>query len=137
MAVSIGKRKRAGVAPSAIETSPNSSSGGSDTDVRARFQRAFEAKFKPLPENHLKITNDKASNDNLHSESDEDLEDSEDGFGGFSDEDENAVEVIEHGEVQISTDQETGRREMKAFMVRNSHVDMHCQSRTKLRRSVV
>ena len=43
MAMTLGKRKRvANVASAADEN------GSSDDDARARFQRAFEAKFKPL-----------------------------------------------------------------------------------------
>lgn len=83
MAISIGKRKRA--------QREDDSGDGSDAEsaLRALFQKAFEAKFKPLP-----ITETQHHVDD-HSEADEISEDSaeSDEWDGLSDEGE-PVEVI-------------------------------------------
>ncbi|KAI6881953.1 hypothetical protein KC363_g6094 [Hortaea werneckii] len=109
MAISIGKRKRR----DDIEDSKHSSSD--DDDIRARFQKAFEAKFKPLevnekpqkdaaPEQHV------AQDDNQ--DDTDDLEDSD--WSGLSEE-EDGVEVVSHAEAK-PTDDIARQRGAKSFM---------------------
>ena len=81
--------------------------------IRARFQRAFEARFKPL-EVRRPSPQPQVTEDNLEDgEDDEDLEGSD--WSGLSDDD-RPVEVVEHAVIQ-SHDAATVEREKKAFMV--------------------
>lgn len=124
MAVSLGKRKTRGEAE---EPDDNEN----DNDLRARFQRAFEAKFRPLDgsKKSAKLTKQ------VVEEEDESLDDEESGWSGLSDEDEDddledyededddeseqqQIEIIDHGSTQKSEDEDRAY-EKKAFMVRN------------------
>lgn len=108
MAVTLGKRKRR----SDVEES--SDAGASDEDVRTLFQRAFEAKFKPLKKDERTVE-DTVRPDAAVVE--ERLVDSE--WSGLSDDDGDEgqdIVVVEHNLVQTE-DEEAQRREMKAFMV--------------------
>ncbi|KAI6793720.1 hypothetical protein KC332_g17316 [Hortaea werneckii] len=98
MATSIGKRKRR----DDVEDSKHSSSD--DDDIRARFQKAFEAKFKPLEVNE-KPQKDAALEQQVAQEDEQDdsddLEDSD--WSGLSEE-ENGVEVVSHAEAKPTDD---------------------------------
>jgi hypothetical protein len=107
MAIALGKRKRRADA----EGSGDGGNGADDDNVRALFQRAFEAKFKPL---------EKKEKLNEASETDEDSDSGDDGdeddWDGFSDEEEGGtVEVIQHDGGK-NVDDERIRREKKLFM---------------------
>lgn len=110
MATSIGKRKRR----DDVEDSKHSSSD--DDDIRARFQKAFEAKFKPLEVNE-KPQKDAALEQQVAQEDEQDdsddLEDSD--WSGLSEE-ENGVEVVSHAEAK-PTDDIARQRGAKSFMV--------------------
>ena len=110
MAISTGKRKRR----DDVEDANNSNSD--DDDIRARFQKAFEAKFKPLEVNQ-KPQKDAAMEQNVVQEDDQDdsddLEDSD--WSGLSEE-ENGVEVVSHAEAK-PTDDIARQRGAKSFMV--------------------
>jgi hypothetical protein len=101
MAVSIGKRKR----------EQNDDASKDESAMRALFQKAFEAKFKPLPptehQNHL----------DQQSEAEGISEDSEDSgeWGGLSDEDE-SVHIVSHHQFS-SEDQVEQAQERRSFMV--------------------
>ncbi|KAK4622174.1 hypothetical protein CLAFUW4_06530 [Fulvia fulva] len=95
MAVALGKRKRRTI------TEPKPSSHQSDSedeqDARALFQRAFEAKFRPL---------DKPSKPAAEEEIEEPEDDSEDeedwsGLSGDENEDQEEVETIEYAQPSI------------------------------------
>lgn len=102
MTVSLGKRKRKG----AVEE-PQSGSED-EQDLRARFQRAFEAKFRPLEK-------DEPSPAVETPESDHDDDDSEDSdWSGFS-EDSDDVQVVAHQQANGSFP-ETDRTQQKAYM---------------------
>ncbi|KAI7354439.1 hypothetical protein KC354_g11140 [Hortaea werneckii] len=109
MATSIGKRKRR----DDVEDSKHSSSD--DDDIRARFQKAFEAKFKPLEVNE-KPQKDAALEQQVAQEDEQDdsddLEDSD--WSGLSEE-ENGVEVVSHAEAK-PTDDIARQRGAKSFM---------------------
>ncbi|KAI6793091.1 hypothetical protein KC361_g6375 [Hortaea werneckii] len=109
MAISIGKRKRR----DDIEDSKHSSSD--DDDIRARFQKAFEAKFKPLEVNE-KPQKDAAPEQHVAQEDNQDdtddLEDSD--WSGLSEE-EDGVEVVSHAEAK-PTDDIARQRGAKSFM---------------------
>lgn len=120
MAMTIGKRKRS-VPPEDV------ADGSEDEDaMRARFQKAFEKKFKPLEVSKVPAKEiDEESEDSEDFESDDDLEvneeddedDEECDWSGLSD-DENHVEVVDYNATKRSTeDEDTQRREKKAFMV--------------------
>ncbi|RMZ00749.1 hypothetical protein D0860_07870 [Hortaea werneckii] len=109
MAISTGKRKRR----DDVEDANNSNSD--DDDVRARFQKAFEAKFKPLEVNQ-KPQKDAALEQDVVQEDDQDdsddLEDSD--WSGFSEE-EDGVEVVSHTEAKTNDDM-ARQRGAKSFM---------------------
>lgn len=118
MAVALGKRKRredVGRKPDVEESSTDD-----DAAARALFQRAFEAKFRPLEkvekpmDEHTSISDEDDSDD-----SDEDDEDDEDDeWDGLSEKDDEAtpeIEVIQDKPANL-IDRDQQRREMKAFM---------------------
>ncbi|KAI7557491.1 hypothetical protein KC317_g11590, partial [Hortaea werneckii] len=109
MAISTGKRKRR----DDVEDANNSNSD--DDDIRARFQKAFEAKFKPLEVNQ-KPQKDAALEQDVVQEDDQDdsddLNDSD--WSGISEE-EDGVEVISHAEAKPSDDM-ARQRGAKSFM---------------------
>lgn len=100
MAVTLGKRKRR---PEVTREEPpakvrsSSESEEDDDTARALFQRAFEAKFKPL---EIKKIEPKAEDEADELEDDEDLESD---WSGLS-EDEDAIEVIEHSQPNVNSD---------------------------------
>ncbi|KAK5167404.1 pre-rRNA processing and 40S ribosomal subunit assembly [Saxophila tyrrhenica] len=99
MAASSGKRKR-----------DNSNDDSEDEGaLRARFQKAFEAKFRPLD---IKKPSPPPEPDEDDHEDDEESEASD--WEGLSD-DEREVEVIQHGSAR-SPDAMAIEREKKAFM---------------------
>lgn len=101
MAVSIGKRKR----------EQNDDDSEDESGMRSLFQKAFEAKFKPLlpteHQNHL----------DQQSEAEEISEDSADSdeWDGLSDEDE-SVQIVSHHQF-LSEDQVAQTQERRSFMV--------------------
>lgn len=104
MAVSIGKRKR---------QEDEDESGNSVEDevaMRALFQRAFEAKFKPLERSNAALRETERNEET----SDIEVEDESD-WSGLS-EDEELRETIHHDASQDSG-HDVQRRERKAFMV--------------------
>lgn len=118
MAVSIGKRKREHDDDGANADSEDESA------MRALFQRAFEAKFKPLPPAEVPNRIDQLSESN---DSREDSADSEE-WDGLSDEDE-SVEVICIN--QPSSDAHLDlARERRTFMVRprTRHIEPHANA---------
>lgn len=110
MAVTLGKRKRR----EQIRDECDRSSG--EEDARALFQRAFEAKFKPLEEKPVEAS----PIADAHEAEDDDFESD---WVGLS-EDEGIVQVIEHAVTNDTLDEE-GRAEMKAFMVRMRHISFY------------
>ncbi|KAI7281328.1 hypothetical protein KC345_g4202 [Hortaea werneckii] len=109
MAISTGKRKRR----DDVEDANHGNSD--DDDIRARFQRAFEAKFKPLEVNQ-KPQKDAALEQDVVQEDDQDdsdgLDDSH--WSGISEE-EDGVEVVSHAEAKRSDDM-ARQRGAKSFM---------------------
>jgi len=107
--VTLGKRKRR-AEPRDVDDQDNS---GDEEDLRSRFQKAFEAKFRPLDKTkssapakpEIPEASDSASSD-------------EDGWSGLS-EDNETIEIVSHSAVN-DADHEAQRREMKAYMVNNS-----------------
>jgi len=115
MAVMLGKRKRR----VNISDSGQQSDELGDDDLKARFQRAFEAKFRPLEA----VTSFKnaASAPELRSESDsdddhDDGEEDDDRWSGLSSENDEIVEVVRHDAVD-RIDPETQRQAMRSYMV--------------------
>lgn len=112
MAVTLGKRKRRADAESGSSARRSRSESDEDDDTaRALFQRAFEAKFKPLEKSTRPVSDDE--DDEEDGQSGE--EDAESDWSGVSDE-ENAVEVVEHSQPEFNRDDE-GNSGKKAFMV--------------------
>lgn len=99
MAVKLGKRKRSEVATKEQPPAPQSDSDSDDdrATARALFQKAFEARFKPLEIKPVE------QNDALDEEpeDEEDTESRSDWSGITSDEDE--IEVIEHVQPDIDS----------------------------------
>ena len=112
MAVSIGKRKRG--------SDPEADGDGLEDEgaLRARFQRAFEAKFKPLE--RVEPIPSKAD-DEISDEEDEGADESD--WSGLSDEAE-AVVVVQHGSTEYD-EQYSRRQDKKEFMVRIQNVKRH------------
>lgn len=102
MAASIGKRKR--------QTDDNGSEDGSEDEqaLRARFQKAFETKFKPLsPSEHpTQIEEPEPIEEDSESEGSE--------WDGLSDEDV-LVQVVDH-HIPRGEDQLNEKYERKSFM---------------------
>ena len=110
--MSLGKRKR-----HAEADNEQSSSSGSEDDatMRALFQRAFEAKFKPLPQEKAPVVDLKPE---LHDNANTDDGDSD--WSGFTAENSDGdvdedVEVFQHSNVS-DYDREQHKRELKAYM---------------------
>nr|POE53844.1 uncharacterized protein c3f10.08c [Quercus suber] len=104
----LGKRKRR-VSSRAVKNEEYDPSN--DDDMRARFQKAFEAKFKPLPQlaRPANIPSAEELPPNV-----EDNDDESD-WDGLSSAEEEIVEVINH-HTDHDSNQEEQKREMKAFM---------------------
>jgi len=115
MAVMLGKRKRR----ADISDSGQQIDAPGDEDLRARFQRAFEAKFRPLggvtPLKSAVSAPDLSSESNSDGDDDDDDdEDGEDRWSGLSDNDE-LVEVIRHD--AVNRHPETQSHAMRSYMV--------------------
>lgn len=111
MAVTLGKRKRQTEAKPDIrkKCDHNDSEDEDEGTARALFQRAFEAKFKPLETKPKPI--EEPSEDEVDDESDGDS-----AWNGLSeDEEETQVEIVQHAEPTISDDMDR-IFERKAFM---------------------
>lgn len=107
MAVSLGKRKR-----TAPKTDQASDSGEDEQDLRSRFQRAFEAKFRPLETTALEPT--KLDAEESNEERSGASEDSD--WSGFSgDDQDDRVEVIAHA-VANGSFPELDRSQQRAYM---------------------
>ncbi|KAF1831197.1 hypothetical protein BDW02DRAFT_601001 [Decorospora gaudefroyi] len=118
MAPTLGKRKR--VTREELErpsrsASPSSGSGEDSgaEDLQAIFQRAFEAKFKPLP---IEPKKPKIEETRIEEE-DEDSEqaEAESDWSGISSADDDAIEVIEYNPT-LSTYSPSETTEKKVFM---------------------
>jgi hypothetical protein len=105
MAVSIGKRKRG------QDDDIEGDSSQNEDDIRARFQRAFEAKFAPLPQSKLS----KAETVDEEDVDDEEDDSDESEWGGIE-EDSNTVQVFDH-ESKMGDTSDAVARERKIFMV--------------------
>ncbi|EME82472.1 uncharacterized protein MYCFIDRAFT_138302 [Pseudocercospora fijiensis CIRAD86] len=92
MSATLGKRKRrAEPAKKAAATVDSDSEG--DNEARALFQKAFEAKFKPLEVQPVRDENSDGEDSDDHDNENVDESD----WGGIS-EDEDAVEIVEHAQ---------------------------------------
>ncbi|KAK3067892.1 pre-rRNA processing and 40S ribosomal subunit assembly [Teratosphaeriaceae sp. CCFEE 6253] len=108
MAVALGKRKRH------ERERIDHAEDVEDGDARARFQRAFEAKFKPLRKTEKSSASSKADPPEavLNVVQDEDqISD----WSGLSDEDD-AVEIVEHALAGATASEDLAKQELKAFM---------------------
>ncbi|KAK3652474.1 pre-rRNA processing and 40S ribosomal subunit assembly [Elasticomyces elasticus] len=103
MAVTLGKRKRRDV-PAPDDDQDSADEGA----ARALFQRAFEAKFKPLPES-VKIQPQAAPLEAVELDDEDEASD----WSGLSD-DEAKIEVIKHD--VIDAGEQLTKQELKAFM---------------------
>lgn len=114
MAVALGKRKRTRQEPvKAVEEDVSRSPrpAPDNEDVQAIFRRHFEAQFKPLGE----VKKPKQSeSEPLPSKT---AEEGESDWCGFSEEEEDVVEVIEHS-TTAGIGEAASKHELKAFMVR-------------------
>lgn len=95
MVVTLGKRKRQTEAAKEVVPAPGSDSED-DAKARALFQKAFEAKFKPLDVQPVRAA--ESSEDDIEDEdADGDEESDWSGVSGGEDE----VEIIEHAQPDI------------------------------------
>ena len=118
MAVAIGKRKRSSISKDDRDVSSD------EDDVRARFQRAFEAKFKPLE------TSGKPSEPAQSGREQAAVEDGQDSdWSGLSEDDDgvqgdeigDVVEVVDHATSKTNRDGQARQFDMKSFMVSLFH----------------
>ena len=116
MAATLGKRKRVATVHSASHESSSD-----DDEARARFQRAFEAKFKPLKTTAKPVTAVAKVKAEIPAEKvEDDLSGSDwSGFSGDEVEVEKSegIEIVNHGVVLEDDDDEMRKAELKAFMV--------------------
>ncbi|KAK4570032.1 pre-rRNA processing and 40S ribosomal subunit assembly [Recurvomyces mirabilis] len=105
MVVTLGKRKRH------VERREDETEVDSDAEARALFQRAFEAKFNAL-EKPVVISQPEVEEDDS-----EGLDGESEGsdWGGLSDDEDVAVQVVDHGNSD-SMSTEMTREELRAFM---------------------
>lgn len=118
MAVSTGKRKRRD------DVEDSNQSNSDDDDIRARFQKAFEAKFKPLEANQKPQKDAEQEQNDPQEDDQDDPEDSD--WSGLSEEEgeeEEGVEVVSHAEAKPNDDM-AQRRGAKSFMVRQVKADV-------------
>jgi hypothetical protein len=115
MASMLGKRKRRTIEISKGDRDESGESDASGLDVQEIFRRHFEAQFKPLPaaQKSLKPVAEESADE---SEEDSDWE-------GISDDEENAVQVVEHTEAQARA-AAMSKEELKSFMVFLSSPDL-------------
>jgi hypothetical protein len=106
MAVTLGKRKRTSRARNDVWDSDSD-----DVKARALFQRAFEARFKPLS------VEQRATNLEVSKSLNDEPETDESDWDGFENDGEGTVQVVDHGGT-IDNDEILQREEFKAFMVR-------------------
>ncbi|KAI6891536.1 hypothetical protein KC318_g15553 [Hortaea werneckii] len=111
MAISTGKRKRRD------DVGDSNHSNSDDDDIRARFQKAFEAKFKPLEVNQKPQKDAALEQNDAQEEEQDDQDDPEDSdWSGFSEgEEEDGVEVVSHAEAKPNDDV-ARQRGAKSFM---------------------
>ncbi len=116
MAVTLGKRKRAELEQH--EKTEKDPQGDSDApegeDLQAIFRRHFEAKFKPLP------TPAKPKEEAID-DLEEELTENESDWEGISEDEEAAVEIVEHSGFTDASSL-LDRQAQKAFMVRHTSV---------------
>ena len=105
MAVSLGKRKRA------ARKEESESGSEDDDDMRARFQKAFEAKFRPLE----KTATSRVERDDPPADTRSEASEASD-WGGFSDDDDDdGVQVIAH-QAANGDFPELDRSQQRAYM---------------------
>ena len=105
MAVALGKRKRR-----VREQERQSDTESEKEDIQAVFQRAFEARFKPLERRHTAKESEDPLPEDAHQETESD-------WDGIHSEDE-AVRVVEYsGLTDRREGGEVSKHDMKAFMV--------------------
>jgi hypothetical protein len=102
----LGKRKRR--TPRKERKGESEESDTEELDAQEIFRRHFEAQFKPLPATQKSL---KPADEELEDESEDDSD-----WDGISDEEENAVQVVEHTEAQART-AAMSKEELKSFMV--------------------
>jgi hypothetical protein len=108
MATTLGKRKRRQVGVTKEDQREHSGdSGALEIDAQELFRRHFEAKFKPLPA--VKKV------EKVVEETENDSEDESD-WDGISEDEEGAVEVVEHTDAHARMAL-MSKEEVKAFMV--------------------
>ncbi|KAF2768693.1 hypothetical protein EJ03DRAFT_351887 [Teratosphaeria nubilosa] len=105
MSQSFGKRKRR----ADVDVRGDENESADEKNIRARFQRAFEAKFKPL-ELEKPAKSEQSEDDDESDQSESDGSD----WDGVS-EDEITVEIVQHDSMN-GRKRETDRQEMKVFM---------------------
>lgn len=127
MAVSLGKRKRA---PFKREQAHDS--GEDEQQLRSRFQRAFEAKFRPLE--HAPIQPHKIDTTDSDSDSTDEISKESDWSGFSDDEEDDPVEVVAHVAANGNLP-EVHRSHQRAYMSSkppsSAAESMHSQSKQK------
>lgn len=121
MAPTLGKRKRVSrdelfKNESSRSPSPSSEEQSDNEDLQSIFQKAFEAKFKPLD------VSPKKKKVEVVVEEEEDESEAESDWSGISEDD--GVEVVEYTEKGNERDL-VSKSELKAFMVRKSYIILH------------
>lgn len=102
------KRKRDDNDDSSRSSDSNS---GDEATIRARFQKAFEAKFRPL-----EIERPSPRVEQTEQDQNGEVESDDSEWSGFED-DEGVVETVDLGRKNLDLDERDARGEKKAFMV--------------------
>jgi hypothetical protein len=109
MVMMLGKRKRrAPEVPKEDRRRGSEESDSSELDAQEIFRRHFEAQFKPLPVTQPPT---KPTDEELEAESE-----TSSNWDGISDDEENAVQVVEHTDAQSRT-AAMSKEQLKSFMV--------------------
>ena len=110
MAIMLGKRKRRSQLDEEAAGTEGTSNGSNDGDLQALFRKHFEAQFEPLPDTQhtpVPLASDIEKGNDGESTSD---------WEGLSDENEPAMELIQHTTPWTARPEMT-KEEYKIFMV--------------------
>lgn len=123
----VGKRKRDTSVVSRSTATEEEDSAPANTDAAAHdvFRRYFEAQFQPLELPGGPVSQDTENKEKEDDSNEDESEESDIGseWGGISEaEDANdQVEVVEHKDSSVKTDDITDKKARKAFMVTLTH----------------
>lgn len=118
----LGKRKREVnvVSRSKIDSEDSKFQGSATTDLTDIFRQYFEARFAPLPNQHVDVGAGEGDEDSEENNAGSETESNASEWSGISTTEEpvTVIEVVDHASRTVAEDDEIHRARQKAFMVR-------------------